>query len=92
MDAIEEQLDFFKLYHPRVFLNRKDKYFDYLLRLRNNIIPESGIENPEKYQKIVTKRLRRALWRYHAFPPNKYGDCYVTVYPFLGKIRSIIKK
>ena len=92
LDAIEEQLDFFKLYHPRVFLNRKDKYFDYLLRLRNNIIPESGIENPEKYQKIVTKRLRRALWRYHAFPPNKYGDCYVTVYPFLGKIRSIIKK
>lgn len=67
-------------------------HFDYLLRLRNSIIPESGIENPAKYQKLVTKRLRRALWRYRAFPPNKYGDCYVTVYPIFGKIRSIIKE
>ena len=92
LDALEEQLDYFKSKYPKVFQNRKKYYFDFLLRLRNSIIPESGIENPEKYQKIVTKRLRRALWRYHAFPPNKYGDCYVTVYPFLGKIRSIIKK
>ena len=92
LDALEEQLEYLRFDYKKAYIINKDKYFDYLLRLRNNIIPESGIENPEKYQKIVTKRLRRALWRYHAFPPNKYGDCYVTVYPFLVKIRFIIKK
>lgn len=91
VDAAEEQLDFFKKRAPIVYQTKKDKHLEFFLYLRNTIIPESGIDDIEKYQRIVTKRLRRALWKYRAFPIRKYGDCYVTAYPFLGKLIALLK-